>query len=84
MFNACFMRIHLAAKDYITDELKPQGSIRYIMDYTFYPDKGTYNITRDHMAAFSPYHTEHLGRLGSFEADLTKKVKPMTFELLVE
>ena len=43
-----------------------------------------YNITRDHMAAFSPYHTEHLGRLGSFEADLTKKVKPMTFELLVE
>ena len=43
-----------------------------------------YNITRAHMAAFSPYHTEHLGRLGSFEADLTKKVKPMTFELLVE
>ena len=43
-----------------------------------------HNITRDHMAAFSPYHTEHLGRLGSFELDLTKQVKPMTFELLVD
>ena len=43
-----------------------------------------YNITRDIMAAFSPYHTEHLGRLGSFELDLTKQVKPMTFELLVD
>jgi len=40
-----------------------------------------HNITRDHMAAFSPYHTEHLGRLGSFELDLAKQVKPMTFEL---
>lgn len=39
------------------------------------------------MAAFSPYHTEHLGRLGrleSFEVDLTKQVKPMVFELLVK
>lgn len=43
-----------------------------------------HNITRDHMAAFSPYHTEHLGRLGSFELDLTKQVRPMTFELLVD
>tara|TARA_R110001599_G_scaffold157047_1_gene343062 strand:- start:424 stop:3411 length:2988 start_codon:yes stop_codon:yes gene_type:complete len=43
-----------------------------------------YNITREHMAAFSPYHTEHLGRLGSFELDLTKQVKPMVFELLDE
>lgn len=43
-----------------------------------------HNITRDHMAAFSPYHTEHLGRLGSFELDLTRQVKPMTFELLVD
>lgn len=43
-----------------------------------------YNITRDIMAEFSPYHTEHLGRLGSFELDLTKQVKPMTFELLVD
>ncbi len=42
------------------------------------------NITREHMAAFSPYHTEHLGRLGSFELDLTKQVKPMKFELLVD
>ncbi|UUA73609.1 Tn3 family transposase [Cellvibrio sp. QJXJ] len=43
-----------------------------------------HNITREHMAAFSPYHTEHLGRLGSFEVDLTKQVRPMTFELLVD
>ena len=43
-----------------------------------------HNITRDLMAAFSPYHTEHLGRLGSFELDLTKQVKPMSFELLVD
>ncbi|EDY86699.1 transposase [gamma proteobacterium HTCC5015] len=43
-----------------------------------------HNITREHMAAFSPYHTEHLGRLGSFELDLTKQVRPMTFELLID
>ena len=43
-----------------------------------------YNITREHMAGFSPYHTEHLGRLGSFELDLTKQVKPMSFDLNVD
>lgn len=43
-----------------------------------------HNITRDLMAAFSPYHTEHLGRLGGFELDLTKQVKQMSFELLVD
>jgi len=43
-----------------------------------------HEITKEHMAGFSPYHTEHLGRLGSFELDLSKKVKPMTFELNVD
>tara|TARA_R110001599_G_scaffold264269_1_gene464874 strand:+ start:13347 stop:16328 length:2982 start_codon:yes stop_codon:yes gene_type:complete len=40
-----------------------------------------YNITKAQMASFSPYHTEHFGRLGSFELDLSKKAKPMMFEL---
>jgi hypothetical protein len=35
-----------------------------------------HNTTRDHMAAFSPYHTEDLGRLGSFELDLTSRSSP--------
>lgn len=43
-----------------------------------------HDITREHMEGFSPYHTEHLGRLGSFELDLTKQVKPMAFELNVD
>src|SRR5690625_7921324 len=43
-----------------------------------------HSITREHMASFSPYHAEHLGRLGSFEIDLSKKFKPMAFELEIE
>lgn len=43
-----------------------------------------HNITREHMASFSPYHAEHLGRLGSFEVDLSKTFKPMAFELEIE
>lgn len=40
-----------------------------------------HQITRAQMGSFSPYHTEHLGRLGSFVLDRDKKAKPMTFEL---
>lgn len=40
-----------------------------------------YDVTKAQMASFSPYHTEHFGRLGSFELDLSKKAKPMMFEL---
>jgi len=43
-------------------------------------DEG-YDIKREHMAKFSPYHTAHLGRLGSFELDLTKAVVPIGYEL---
>jgi len=44
-----------------------------------------YNITREHMAAFSPYHTEHLGRQGSFEIDLTKQANGLqTFSLIIQ
>lgn len=42
-----------------------------------------YPITKGIMAGFSPYHTEHLGRLGSFELDLGRKVKPLGYELEV-
>jgi hypothetical protein len=42
-----------------------------------------HNITRDHIFAISPHHTEHLGQLRTFEPDLIKQVKPMIFELLV-
>ena len=42
-----------------------------------------YYYSRSH-GRFLAYHTEHLGRLEGFEADLTKKVKPMSFEPLVE
>lgn len=34
-----------------------------------------YNITREHMAAFSPYHTEYLGRLGSLELGISEPGK---------
>ena len=36
------------------------------------------------MAGFSPYRTDHLGRLGSFNLDLSRKVMPMehTFVLI--
>ena len=40
-----------------------------------------YDVTKAQMASFSPYHTEHFGRLGSFELDLSKKAKPMMLEL---
>lgn len=40
-----------------------------------------HNITMEDMAYFSPYHTEHLGRLGSFELDMSRQVKPMVFDL---
>lgn len=43
-------------------------------------DEG-HNITTADMAYFSPYHTEHLGRLGSFELDMSRQVKPMAFDL---
>lgn len=38
-----------------------------------------HDIKREHMANLSPYHTAHLGRLGSFELDLTKKVVPIGY-----
>ena len=40
-----------------------------------------YPITEDIMAGCSPYHTEHLGRLGSFELDMGRKVKPLSYKL---
>lgn len=40
-----------------------------------------HEITREQMASFSPYHTEHLGRLGSFELNTEREARPMTFEL---
>lgn len=40
-----------------------------------------HEITREQMASFSPYHTEHLGRLGSFELNTKREARPMTFEL---
>ena len=43
-----------------------------------------HDIRREHMAKFSPYHTAHLGRLGSFELDLDKEVKPMRVKLEIE
>lgn len=43
-----------------------------------------YEINREHMAGFSPYRTDHYGRLGSFELNLSKKVKAMTFDLTIE
>ena len=43
-----------------------------------------HDIRREHMAKFSPYHTAHLGRLGSFELDLNKEVKPMRVKLEIE
>lgn len=46
--------------------------------------KEGYDIKREHMAKFSPYHTAHLGRLGSFELDLTKAVVPIDYDLQVD
>lgn len=43
-----------------------------------------YDIKREHMAKFSPYHTAHLGRLGSFELDLTKTVVPIDYDLQID
>lgn len=40
-----------------------------------------YNITKEHMASFSPHHTDHLGRLGSFKLDLDREAKPMVLDL---
>ncbi len=40
-------------------------------------------VTPELMGAFNPYHTEHLGRLGSFELDLERNVKPLMYELRV-
>ncbi len=42
-----------------------------------------HDITKEDMAGFSPYHTEHLGRLGSFDLDMSRKVKPMGFDLQI-
>jgi len=42
-----------------------------------------YSVTKELMAAFNPYHTEHLGRLGSFDLDLEREVKPLMYELQV-
>jgi TnpA family transposase len=43
-----------------------------------------HNVTREHMAGFSPYHSDHYGRLGSFELNVPKKVKAMAFDLEIE
>ena len=43
-----------------------------------------HDIKREHMAKFSPYHTAHLGRLGSFELDLTKAVVPIDYDLQID
>ena|SRR3972149_3564671 len=43
-----------------------------------------HDIKREHMAGFSPYRTDHYGRLGSFELNLSKKVKEMAFDLEIE
>lgn len=40
-------------------------------------------VTPALMGAFNPYHTEHLGRLGSFELNLERNVKPLMYELRV-
>src|SRR5690606_31522385 len=40
-----------------------------------------HEITREQMASFSPYHSEHLGRLGSFELNTETEARPMIFEL---
>ena len=42
-----------------------------------------YDIKREHMAKFSPYHTAHLGRLRSFELDLTRAIVPIDYDLQV-
>ncbi|MDO6571085.1 Tn3 family transposase [Gilvimarinus sp. 2_MG-2023] len=52
----------------VFNQLKPEG----------------HNITRDQMAVFSPYHTEHLVTWRSLGLDQTKQVKPMTFNLLID
>ena len=41
-------------------------------------------ISAEHMAKFSPYRTEHLGRLGSFNLDLNKEFQPMSHKLNIE
>jgi hypothetical protein len=43
-----------------------------------------HNIKREHMTGFSPYRTEHYGRLGSFELNVPNKVKAMDFDLKIE
>lgn len=40
-----------------------------------------HTVTKELMAAFNPYHTEHLGRLRSFDLDLERKVKLLMYEL---
>ena len=42
-----------------------------------------YPITKELMSEFSPYHTEHFGRLGRFELNLKRKVNPLGYELQV-
>ncbi len=43
-----------------------------------------HDVKLEHMAGFSPYRTDHYGRLGSFELNLSKKVKEMAFDLEIE
>jgi len=40
-----------------------------------------YPLTVELIAGLSPYHTEHYGRLGSFDLKLSRKVKPLYFGL---
>jgi TnpA family transposase len=40
-----------------------------------------FEIDEEDMAGFSPYRTEHLGRLGSFNLDMQRSVEPMNHEL---
>lgn len=40
-----------------------------------------FEIDEEDMAGFSPYRTEHLGRLGSFNLDMQRSVEPMNHDL---
>jgi TnpA family transposase len=43
--------------------------------------KEGYPLTDELMAGCSPYHTDHYGRLGSFDPDLNRKVVPLKYGL---
>ena len=43
-----------------------------------------YPLTAELIEGLSPYHTEHFGRLGSFDLKLNRKVKPLHFDLTAD